>query len=62
MRNTHHVKILLVHELDEAKGGCEFSNFFDTTPRDLIVDGIYKTLATGLAPGMSHVKRMALGL
>ena len=60
MRNTHHVKILLVHELDEAKGGCEFSNFFDTTPRDLIVDGIYKTLATGLAPGMHRAVSITL--
>ena len=51
LSSTGHVKLLLVHELDEAKGGCEFSRFFDTTPRDLIINGVYKTLATGLAPG-----------
>ena len=55
-----HPKILLVHELDEACGGCEFSRFFDTTPRDLIVDGIYKTLATALAPGMHRAVSIAL--
>ena len=54
------LKLLLVHELDEAAGGCEFGRFFDTTPRDLIVDGIYKTLATGLAPGMHRPVSIAL--
>ena len=55
-----HPKILLVHELDDQSGGCEFSRFFDTTPRDLVVDGIYKTLATALAPGMHRAVSIAL--
>ena len=49
-----------MHELDDQSGGCEFSRFFDTTPRDLVVDGIYKTLATALAPGMHRAVSIAL--
>ena len=32
-------------------GGCEFAKFFETTPQDLIVDGLYKALALALYPG-----------
>ena len=60
LSGTDHVKILLVHELDADNGGCEFSCFFDTTPRDLVVDGVYRNLATGLAPGMHRATSLAL--
>ena len=43
--------VLMLHENDEAVGGCEFSRFFETTPHDLIVDGLYKALALALFPG-----------
>ena len=36
------VKIILVHENDPAKGGCAFSTFFDTTPEELVNEGIYR--------------------
>lgn len=44
MRNAH-VPILMLWECDPAAGACEFSTFFQTTPQDLIIDGLYKALA-----------------
>ena len=43
--------VLMLHENDETVGGCEFSRFFETTPQDLIVDGLYSALAVALYPG-----------
>ena len=37
------LKVVVVHENDEEKGGCEFGDFFDTTPQELIDDGIYRS-------------------
>jgi len=37
--------IVLVHENDTRCGGCIFGRFFQTTPQDLIDDGIYRMLA-----------------
>ena len=36
------LKVIMVHENDQEKGGCEFGDFFGTTPQELIDDGIYK--------------------
>ena len=36
------LNIVMVHENDKGKGGCEFVDFFGTTPQELIDDGIYK--------------------
>ena len=36
------LKIVIVHENDKEKGGCEFGDFFGTTPQELIDDGIYR--------------------
>ena len=36
------LKVVLVHENDKEKGWCEFGDFFDTTPQELIDDGIYR--------------------
>ena len=36
-------KVVVVHENDEKKGGCEFGDFFGTTPQELIDDGIYRS-------------------
>ena len=38
--------VLLLHE----KNSCEFGTFFQTTPQDLIADGLYKTVALELLP------------
>ena len=40
--------ILLMHEADPAKGGCDFGTFFGTTPQGLIDEGIYKDIAIAL--------------
>ena len=42
------VKIVMVHENDRVKGGCEFGTFFGTTPQSLINEGIYKEIAIAL--------------
>ena len=36
------LKIVMVHENDKKKGGCEFADLFGTTPQELIDDGIYR--------------------
>ena len=35
-------KIILLHENDRSRGGCEFVTFFTTTPQELIDGGIYR--------------------
>ena len=42
--------IVMMHENDPEKGGCEFAHFFETTPQDLISDGLYKALACAWYP------------
>ena len=42
------IRIVLVHEADPAKGGCDFGTFFGTTPQGLIDEGIYKEIAIAL--------------
>ena len=41
-------EIVMVHENDPARGGCEFARFFSTTPQDLIEDGLYGSIAIAL--------------
>ena len=36
------LKIVLVHENDKDKGGCEFADLFGPTSQELIDDGIYR--------------------
>ena len=46
------LKVVLVHENDKEKGGCEFGDLFGTTPHELIDDGIYR-----LACRLTHIAR-----
>ena len=46
------LKVVLVHENDKEKGGCEFGDFFGTTPQELIDDGIYRYI--GMQIDSSH--------
>ena len=39
---TTGLEVVMVHENDKEKGGCEFGDFFGTTPQELIDDGIYR--------------------
>lgn len=36
------LKIVMVHENDKDKGGCEFADLFGPTPQELLDDGIYR--------------------
>ena len=42
------LKIVMVHENDAHKGGCEFGTFFATTPSALIEEGIFSDIAIAL--------------
>ena len=44
------VEIVMVHENDPERNGCEFGHLFQTTPQSLIAEGIYKTIAIALHP------------
>ena len=49
------VPMIMVHENDPERGGCEFGRFFGTTPQDLIDDGLYsQELALAAYPGKDH--------
>ena len=39
------LKIVMAHENDPDKGGCIFARFFETTPQELINDGLYRDMA-----------------
>ena len=42
------IKIIMVHENDKDRGGCEFGTFFGTTPQGLLDEGIYSDIAIAL--------------
>jgi len=42
------VEIVLAHENDEGRLGCPFAKLFETTPDDLVQDGLYRKLAVSM--------------
>ena len=42
-RKDEEIKIVMVHENDPKKGGCDFGLMFSTTPQELIDGGIYRS-------------------
>lgn len=42
------LKIVMIHENDPDKGGCDFGNFFGCTPKALIDEEIYSDIAIAL--------------
>jgi hypothetical protein len=53
--------IIMMHENDPAKHGCEFGVFFDgRTPAELLKEGIYTALALALYPGEFQATSIAL--
>ena len=42
----------MLHENGLERGGCHFARFFQTTPGDLIDDGIYSEIALALYDGV----------
>jgi len=52
--------IVMLHENDRQREGCDFAHFFTTTPRELIDAGLYTPLAVGLYPRPHRDVSMAL--
>jgi len=48
------LQVAMMHENDEARGGCPFSTFFHSSPQDLIDSGLYRTLAIAFVTGEGH--------
>ena len=46
------IPIVMLHENGLERGGCHFARFFQTTPGDLIDDGIYSEIALALYDGV----------
>ena len=55
-----HVPFVMIHENDPERGGCPFSRFFQTTPEDLVRDGLYKKIAIAAQPGVLRDVSLAL--
>lgn len=53
--------IVMCHENDAARDGCNFARFFATTPEDLIAAGLYSALAIPLMEGEDH-RRVSIKL
>ena len=54
-------RITMLHECDDQKGAVPFEHFFEVTPRDLIVAGLYgASLAVPLVPGIHYGVSLAL--
>ena len=43
------LKVILVHENDKTKGGCEFATLFVATPQE-VNDGIYRYTGLRVEP------------
>ena len=54
------IAILLVHENDEACGGCPFDRLFQTTPEELISEGLYRKIAVACHVGPLRPTGLAL--
>ena len=58
--NDEEVQIIMVHENDPSKGGCDFDSFFGRTPQKLIDEGIYKEIAIALHTAPHRAISLAL--
>ena len=54
------IRVILAHECDPTLGGCEFSRFFQTTPQDLIADGLYARVAVAFHTGQHRAVSLCL--
>jgi len=54
------ITVLLAHENDPTRGGCEFATFFRTTPEDLIADGLYARVAVAFHTGQHRTVSLCL--
>ena len=44
------IEVVLVHENDPKRSGCAFSRLFQTTPHDLVEEGLYGKIAVATHP------------
>ena len=54
------VDMVLIHENDASHDGCRFERLFETTPQDLIVDGLYTKIAVAFWPRPHREVSLAL--
>jgi len=54
------VRIVLAHEVDPARGGCEFAHFFATAPRELVSAGLFAPIAVACYEGTMRVASLGL--
>ena len=54
------IRVVLAHECDPVLGGCEFSSFFQTTPQDLIIEGLYARIAVAFFTGQHRAVSLCL--
>ena len=54
------IRVVLAHECDPTLGGCEFSSFFQTTPQDLIMEGLYARIAVAFLTGQHRAVSLCL--
>ena len=54
------IDVLLVHENSHACGGCPFEMIFQTTPEELVADGLYNKLAVACHPEPHRTVSLAL--
>ena len=54
------VQLVMMHENDPSRGGCDFGAFFGTTPQGLVDEGIYKEIATALHTAPHRAVSLAL--
>jgi hypothetical protein len=47
---TFGIDVLLVHENDPKRSGCAFNRLFQTTPHDLVEEGVYGKIAVACHP------------
>lgn len=46
--------VVMAHEKDPERGGCDFARFFWATPADLLDSGLFQALAFAVYPGPRH--------
>jgi len=54
------IEILLIHENDPDHDGCAFDKLFQSTPEELVSEGLYNKIAVACHPGPHRLVSLAL--
>lgn len=54
------ISVVLVHECDPTLGACEFLSLVQTTPQDLVADGLYARTAVAFHTGQQRAVSLSL--